>query len=100
MDELCAIRHFVDKSDQVTSILVGLPEEYDPIVMNAGETNQNAPISDAYVHGLLLNMEIRLSCHWSSTSSDQITFALFTLKNRSSTHSRRGAGRSSHRGRG
>lgn len=58
MDELCAVGHPVDESDQVTHYLDCLPEEYDLVVMNVAATNQSAPVSVAYVHGLLLNMEL------------------------------------------
>lgn len=39
VDELFAIGHFVDESDWVTCILDGLPEEYDPTVMNVAIAN-------------------------------------------------------------
>lgn len=80
VDELCAMGQFVDETDQATHILDGLPEEYDPIVVNIAATNQNDPVSVAYVHGLLLHMEMRLLRHRSSNfvSSDQTSTALFT----------------------
>ncbi|KAJ8624154.1 hypothetical protein MRB53_032684 [Persea americana] len=56
VDELSAIGHFVDESDQVTHILDGLLEEYDPVVINV--TDQTDHVSVAYVHGLLLIMEM------------------------------------------
>ncbi|KAJ8627344.1 hypothetical protein MRB53_020651 [Persea americana] len=68
-DELFALGHYIDEFDQVTYILDGLPEEYDPIVMNVTATNQSAPVSIAYVHGLLLNMETRIARHRSSSHS-------------------------------
>lgn len=34
VDELSAAGHFIDESDQVTRILDGLSEEYDPVVIN------------------------------------------------------------------
>lgn len=45
-------------------------------------------------------MEMRLSHHRSFASLDQFTSALFTTKEEVSTHSERGVGHSSHRGRG
>lgn len=68
VDELCVVRHFIDKSDKVTHILDFLSEEYDPVVMNVTATNQNVSILVAYVYGHLLNMEIRLFRHQSSAS--------------------------------
>lgn len=47
-----------DKSDQVTHILDGLLEEYDPVVMNVAAANQVAQIPIAYLHGFQLNMEM------------------------------------------
>lgn len=43
--------------------------------MNIAANNQFAPVSIAYVHGLLLNMAMRLTRNRSSTSlgSDQTT---------------------------
>ena len=59
----------MDESDQVTHILDGLPEEYDPVVMNVAAANLSDNVSVAFVHGLLLNMEMRLNRHKASSSS-------------------------------
>lgn len=70
--------HYVAESDQVTHILDGLPKEYDLVVMNVTASNQTDNISIPYVHGLLLNMEMRLARHRSShLSSNQTTTAFF-----------------------
>ena len=91
---------FLDESDQVTYILDGLLEEYDPMVMNMAATNLNDAVSVAYVHGLLLNMKTHLSYHRASSMPlDQTTIALFTPKNGSNTNFGRGSGCQS-RGRG
>lgn len=63
IDELSTIGHFINESDQVTHILDGLPEEYDAMVMNVDAANQTDPVLVAYVHGLLLNMEMRIARH-------------------------------------
>lgn len=80
VDELCAVGHLIDEFDQATHILDGLPEEYALVVMNIAANNQFAPVSVAYVHGLLLNMEMRITRHRSSTSLglEQTTIALLT----------------------
>lgn len=102
VDELCAVGHFVNESDQVTHILDGLPEEYDPVVMNVAAANLGNPLSVAYVHGLLLNMEMRIARHRSSSSSpsEQTTSALFTPKVGNANHFGRGGGHSSSQGHG
>lgn len=70
------------------------------MVINVAAANLNDHVSVAYVHGLLLNMEMRLVCHKaSSLPSDQTTSALFTPTNNTITASSRGGGRQS-RGRG
>ncbi|KAJ8621557.1 hypothetical protein MRB53_030086 [Persea americana] len=70
------------KFDQVTHILNGLPEDYDPVVMNVAVANQAAQIPVAYLHGLVLDMEIRIAHHRASASSplDQTSTALFIQK--------------------
>lgn len=97
VDELAAVGHHVARFDQVTHILDGLLEEYDPVVINVAAANQNDGISIAYVHGLLLNMEMRLARHCSPphSPSDQTITVLFTPK--SGHHNNHGGG---HQGRG
>lgn len=63
VDELSVVGHFIDESDQVTHILDGLLEEYDPIVMNVAAANQTDHVLVACVHGLLLNMKMRIARH-------------------------------------
>ncbi|RWR76373.1 putative polyprotein [Cinnamomum micranthum f. kanehirae] len=101
LQNLQKVGHLVDESDQVTHILDGLPEEYDPVVMNVAAANQSDHVSVAYVHGLLLNMEMRIACHhiFSQSPSDQATTALFTPKNGQNNNSNHGGGRQG-RGRG
>lgn len=86
----------------MTHILDGLPEEYDPVVMNVAAANQTDHVSVAYVHGLLLNMEMRIARHRSSTAghSEQTNTALFTPKNGNTNNSGRNGGRFSNHGRG
>lgn len=71
-------------------------------MVNIVAANQTAPVSIAYVPGLLLNMEMQLLRHRSSTSlsSDQTSPARFTPKSGTSAHVGRGNGRSTPRGRG
>lgn len=69
VDELCAIGHFVDESDQVTHILGGLPEEYNLVVLTTAAANQTDLVSVSYVRGLLLNKEMWIARHRSSYSS-------------------------------
>ena len=87
VDELSTVGHSVEECDQITHILDGLLEEYDPVVMNIVAANLSDHVSVAYVHGLLLNMEMRISRHRSSSPkpSDQNTVALFTPKNGKNT---------------
>lgn len=61
--------HFVNESEQVTNILDRLPEEYDQVVMYVAAANQAGHVSIAYVHGLLLNMEMCKARHRFSSSS-------------------------------
>lgn len=67
-DELSAMGHSIDESDQVTHILDGLPEEYDLVVINVATANLNDNVFVSYVYGLLLNIEMRLAQHCSNTS--------------------------------
>ncbi|KAJ8644755.1 hypothetical protein MRB53_006503 [Persea americana] len=69
--------------------------------MNIVAANLSDHVSVAYVHGLLLNMEMRIAHHRSSSSkpSDQNTVALFTPENGTNTSYGHGCGRQG-RGRG
>ena len=88
VDELSAVGHSAEECDD------GLPEEYDPVVMNIGATNLSDQVSVAYVHGQLLNMEMRIAHHQSSSSMpfDQTAVALFTPKNGTNTSYGHGGG--------
>ncbi|KAJ8616051.1 hypothetical protein MRB53_035423 [Persea americana] len=69
--------------------------------MNVAAANLSDNVSVAFVHGLLLNMGMRLNRHRASSSSpfDQTTSALFTPKTSMNTNSSHGGGRH-NRGRG
>ena len=52
IDDLIAVGHFVEESDQINHILDGLSDEYDPVVMNVAAANLSDHVPIAYVHGL------------------------------------------------
>lgn len=61
--------------------------------MNVATTNQSDHVFDVYVHGLLLNMEMCIARHCSSSHSPSNEIVIFTPKNGQSHNSNRGGGR-------
>ncbi|KAJ8644451.1 hypothetical protein MRB53_006199 [Persea americana] len=102
INELTAIGHFVYELDQATHILDGLPEEYDPLVVNVAVANLSDNIFVTFVYDLLLNIDMRLTHHRASSSPSD--FCPFTTRNGgrkvSSSSCRNGGCPNKGRGRG